>query len=127
MLTTWDKGAYKYDGEIITNYAIKDGTKFQFSKKIEVMLFSFSFKSSILLIFFLHGIVFSTLLLIKGLQNENKSSLWLSLFTILCSLYIAPFMFGYAGWQDNSYSLEIRNGALFLNGERIKQVKYNRK
>ncbi len=98
MLTTWDKGAYKYDGEIITNYAIKDGTKFQFSKKTEVMLFSFSFKSSILLIFFLHGIVFSTLLLIKGLQNENKSSLWLSLFTILCSLYIAPFMFGYAGW-----------------------------
>jgi len=62
------------------------------------MLFSFSLKSSILLIFFLHGIVFSTLLLIKGLQNENKSSLWLSLFTILCSLYIAPFMFGYAGW-----------------------------
>ena len=27
----------------------------------------------------------------------------------------------------DSYSLEIRNGALFLNGERIKQVKYNRK
>lgn len=62
------------------------------------MLFSFSLKSSILLIFFLHGIVFSILLLVKGLQNENKSSLWLSLFTILCSLYIAPFMFGYAGW-----------------------------
>jgi AraC-like DNA-binding protein len=64
------------------------------------MLFSFSLKSSILLIFFLHGIVFSTLLLIKGLQTENKSSLWLSLFTILCSLYIAPFMFGYAGWYS---------------------------
>lgn len=62
------------------------------------MLFSFSLKSSILLIFFVHGIVFSTLLFIKGLQTENKSSLWLSLFTILCSLYIAPFMFGYAGW-----------------------------
>jgi AraC-like DNA-binding protein len=64
------------------------------------MLFSFSLKSSILLIFFLHGIVFSTLLLVKGLQTENKSSLWLSLFTILCSLYIAPFMFGYAGWYS---------------------------
>jgi AraC-like DNA-binding protein len=64
------------------------------------MLFSFSLKSSILLIFFLHGIVFSALLLIKGLQTENKSSLWLSLFTILCSLYIAPFMFGYAGWYS---------------------------
>ncbi|MCP9770612.1 AraC family transcriptional regulator [Lacihabitans sp. LS3-19] len=64
------------------------------------MLFSFSLKSSILLIFFLHGMVFSTLLLIKGLQNENKSSLWLSLFTILCSFYIAPFMFGFAGWYS---------------------------
>lgn len=64
------------------------------------MLFSFSLKSSILLIFFLHGIVFSTLLLIKGLQTKNKSSLWLSLFTILCSLYIAPFMFGFAGWYS---------------------------
>lgn len=52
------------------------------------------------MIFFLHGIVFSVLLLIKGLQTENKSSHWLSLFTILCSLYIAPFMFGYAGWYS---------------------------
>jgi AraC-like DNA-binding protein len=64
------------------------------------MLFSFSLKSSILLIFFLHGIVFSTLLFIKWLQTENKSSLWLSLFTVLCSFYIAPFMFGYAGWYS---------------------------
>ncbi len=24
-LTTWDKGVYKYDGKIITNYAVKDG------------------------------------------------------------------------------------------------------
>jgi AraC-like DNA-binding protein len=64
------------------------------------MLFSFSLKSSILLIFFLHGIVFSTLLLIKKLQTKNKSSLWLGLFTVLCSFYIAPFMFGYAGWYS---------------------------
>jgi AraC-like DNA-binding protein len=64
------------------------------------MLFSFSLKSSILLIFFLHGIVFSTLLFIKGVQTENKSSLWLSLFTVLCSSYIAPFLFGYAGWYS---------------------------
>jgi len=33
ILTNWDKGVYKYDGEIITNYAVKDGTKFQSSKK----------------------------------------------------------------------------------------------
>jgi AraC-like DNA-binding protein len=64
------------------------------------MLFSFSLKSSVLFVFFLHGIVFSILLLIKGLQTETKASLWLSLFTILCSFYIAPFMLGYAGWYS---------------------------
>jgi AraC-like DNA-binding protein len=64
------------------------------------MFFAFGLKSSILLIFFLHGFVFSALLFYKGLQTENKSGLWLSLFTLLCSLYIAPFMFGYAGWYS---------------------------
>ncbi|WP_420387021.1 helix-turn-helix domain-containing protein [Roseivirga sp.] len=64
------------------------------------MLFSFGLKSSILLIFFFHGIVFSVTLLIKGIQTENKSSLWLSLFTFLCALYITPFMLGYAGWYS---------------------------
>lgn len=73
------------------------------------MFFSFSPKSSILLIFFFHGIVFSILLFIKGLQTTNKSSLWLGLFTLLCTLYIAPFMFGYAGW----YSKETYRNILF--------------
>lgn len=64
------------------------------------MLFSFSLKSSILLIFFFHGIVFSTLLLFKGIQTENKPSLWLGVFTLLSALYITPFMLGYAGWYS---------------------------
>lgn len=67
------------------------------------MLFSFSLKSSILLIFFFHGIVFSTLLLVKGLQTENKSNLLLSLFILLSAFYIAPFMFGYAGWYSKQH------------------------
>ena len=67
------------------------------------MLFSFSLKSSILLIFFFHGIVFSTLLLVKGLQTENKSNLLLSVFILLCAFYIAPFMFGYAGWYSKQH------------------------
>ncbi len=66
------------------------------------MVFSFGLKSSVLLIFFFHGIVFSTLLFFKALQTENKSGFWLSLFTFLCSLYIAPFMFGYAGWYSKA-------------------------
>lgn len=62
------------------------------------MYFDLSPKSVALLVFFAHGIVFSLLLLVKSIQNENKASAWLSLFSILCSLYISPFMFGYAGW-----------------------------
>lgn len=62
------------------------------------MYFDLSPKSVALLVFFAHGIVFSLLLLVKAIQNENKASAWLSLFSILCSLYISPFMFGYAGW-----------------------------
>jgi AraC-like DNA-binding protein len=73
------------------------------------MFFSFSPKSSILLLFFLHGIIFSVLLFLKGLQTEDKPSTWLSLFILLCSLYIAPFMFGYAGW----YSIEFYRDILF--------------
>ena len=64
------------------------------------MFFEFSLKSSFLLVFFFHGIVFATLLLIKGLQTRDNSNQWLSLFTFLCVLYIAPFMLGYAGWYS---------------------------
>lgn len=64
------------------------------------MLFDFSFKSSFLLLFFFHGLVFAVLLFIKGIQTNNKPALWLSAFTLLCVLYISPFMLGYAGWYS---------------------------
>lgn len=64
------------------------------------MLFDFSFKSSFLLLFFFHGLVFAVLLFIKGIQTSNKPALWLSAFTLLCVLYISPFMLGYAGWYS---------------------------
>ena len=73
------------------------------------MFFSFSPKSSVLLLFFLHGLIFSILLFLKGLKAEDKPSTWLSLFTLLCSLYIAPFMLGYAGW----YSRDVYRDILF--------------
>ncbi|MCZ4222926.1 helix-turn-helix domain-containing protein [Pedobacter rhodius] len=62
------------------------------------MFFDFSFKSSVLFVFFFHGFVFSILLLIKGLQSGNKSSIWLSAAVFLSVLYILPFMCGYGGW-----------------------------
>lgn len=65
------------------------------------MRFDFGFYSSILLISFSQGILYSILLLIKAIRTENKSNYWLSLFIFLCSLYIAPWMLGFAGWYDN--------------------------
>ena len=65
------------------------------------MLFQFGFYSSLLLISFSQGIIYSVLLLVKAIKTENKSNYWLSLFIFLCSLYIAPWMLGFAGWYDN--------------------------
>ncbi|MGS0748955.1 helix-turn-helix domain-containing protein [Halpernia sp. GG3] len=65
------------------------------------MLFQFGFYSSLLLITFSQGIIYTFLLLFKRLKTGNKSNSWLSLFIFLCSLYIAPWMLGFAGWYDN--------------------------
>lgn len=65
------------------------------------MLFEFGFYSSLLLIPFAHGIIYSILLLIKAYKTENKSNYWLSIFLFLCSLFVAPWMLGFAGWYDN--------------------------
>jgi len=71
--------------------------------------FHFGQKSALLLLFFVHGLVFSALLLHDGLRNGHKSSLWLSSFIFLCCLYISPFMLGYAGW----YAMDGYREALF--------------
>ena len=65
------------------------------------MHYDFNFYSSLLLIFFSNGLLYSLLLLKKGIANDNQSNKWLSLFIFLCSLYIAPWMLGFAGWYDN--------------------------
>ncbi len=64
------------------------------------MQFSFNSFSSILLIFFIHGLVYALLLYRKGVINETSSDKWLSLFLGFCILYICPWMTGFAGWYD---------------------------
>ena len=64
------------------------------------MLFQFNRFSSLLLIFFVHGLVYAILLYRKGVLNESRSDKWLSLFLLLCILYIAPWIVGFAGWYD---------------------------
>lgn len=65
------------------------------------MLFQFGYHSSLLLIFFVHGLVYAFLLYRKGLVNETRSEKWLSLFLFVCVLYISPWMLGFGGWYDN--------------------------
>ncbi len=65
------------------------------------MRFEFGFYSSLLLIFAVHGLVYSVLLFRKGKKNESSADRWLALFLLLCVLYIGPWMLGFAGWYDN--------------------------
>ncbi|ASU35474.1 helix-turn-helix domain-containing protein [Mucilaginibacter xinganensis] len=66
-----------------------------------MILFEFSFYSSLLLIFFVHGLVYAILLLRKGVNNESTADKWLGIFLLLCVLNITPWMVGFAGWYDN--------------------------
>ena len=65
------------------------------------MLFQFGFYSSLLLITFSQGMLYSLLLLRKAIVTPNQSDYWLSAFIFLCSFYVAPWMLGFAGWYDN--------------------------
>lgn len=69
--------------------------------------FGFGQKSSLLLIFFFNGIVFSFLVLKKGIQNNNNANKWLSFLLFFCAMYIAPYMLGYAGWYSRKVTREI--------------------
>ncbi len=69
--------------------------------------FYFNGKSAPLLIFFLHGLMFSILLLRKGMIQQRASHRWLSLLLFLYSMYLAPYMLGYAGWYSNGTTRDI--------------------
>lgn len=64
------------------------------------MLFSFGFYSSLLLVFFIHGVVYAILLGRKSRVRESPADGWLALFLLICVLYIAPWMLGFGGWYD---------------------------
>jgi len=73
------------------------------------MLFSFSNYSSILLIFFFHGVTYSVLFFRRSWQFQHKASGLLGVFILLCCLYICPWMLGHAGW----YSTQPYRDAMF--------------
>ena len=65
------------------------------------MHFEFGVYSSLLLIFFVHGFVYAILLWKRSFELNSPSDRWLALFLFCSSLYIAPWMLGFAGWYDN--------------------------
>lgn len=78
------------------------------------MPFYFSRYSGLLLIFFVHGLVYAFLLLRKGIKNDRASDKWLAAFLFLCILYITPWMLGFAGWYDGFNCLNCRNFLFYM-------------
>ncbi|MFK5098322.1 hypothetical protein, partial [Klebsiella pneumoniae] len=70
--------------------------------------------SGLLLIFFVHGLVYAGLLLKRGVQTDTPSDKWLSFFLLLSVLYICPYMLGFAGWYNGNECLECRNFLFYM-------------
>lgn len=65
------------------------------------MQFDFNLRSSFLLIFFVHTLVYSGLFFYRYKKKEQRSSLWMGLFLLLAALYISPWMLGFSGWYGH--------------------------
>lgn len=62
------------------------------------MYFDFSSKSSLLLVLVAILLLFVVISADAWLRQRDRASGWLTLLLFLAAAYIAPFMFGYAGW-----------------------------
>lgn len=71
------------------------------------MLFQFGLRSSLLLIFFTHLLVYAFLFWKRGHQQERLSDRLLGTFVFLSALFIFPWMSGFAGWYDTQPYREI--------------------
>jgi AraC-like DNA-binding protein len=66
------------------------------------MLFEFNVRSGMLLLFFIAVLIYALLLGFRGRRNDSMPDKLLSIFLVLCCLFIFPWMVGYAGWYDGS-------------------------
>lgn len=69
------------------------------------MTFTFSAYSSLLLPFFLQGVVVSVVLLTRGQRHGTASDGWLALLLLLHSIRLAQWMLGFGGWYDSHNAL----------------------
>jgi AraC-like DNA-binding protein len=66
------------------------------------MLFEFNVRSGMLLLFFIAVLIYALLLGFRGRRNDSMPDKLLSIFLVLCCLFIFPWMVGYAGWYDGN-------------------------
>lgn len=71
------------------------------------MHFQFGLRSSLLLIFFTHLIVYAVLNWRRGIKQDRLSDQLLGTFLFLSALFIFPWMSGFAGWYDTQPYREI--------------------
>jgi AraC-like DNA-binding protein len=64
------------------------------------MLFNFNVYSSLLLVLFVHAIIYACMLAYRSRKQGRLSDGLLSAFLFLSGLYIVPWMTGFAGWYD---------------------------
>lgn len=60
--------------------------------------FSFNYQSGLLLYFFLTGLLYALLLAYRSSRESNCAGWWLSIFVLLCSLNLVPWMLGHSNW-----------------------------
>ena len=65
------------------------------------MLFQFNLYSCLLLIFFVHILVYTFLFFKRSVKQDNYSDKLMGWFLLVAALMIIPFMVGFAGWYDN--------------------------
>jgi AraC-like DNA-binding protein len=65
------------------------------------MRFNFNVYSSLLLVFFVHAIVYACMLAYRSRRQGSLSDGLLAAFLFLAALYIVPWMTGFAGWYDD--------------------------
>lgn len=81
------------------------------------MQFSFGLQSSLLLIFFVHILVYAFMLWRRGVKQESTSDKLLGTFLFIAALFVVPWMTGFAGWYlPNTIYREILFYTPFVHG-----------
>jgi AraC-like DNA-binding protein len=80
------------------------------------MLFNFDVYSSLLLVFFVHILVYAFMICRRGIINQSTADKLLGTFLLLAALYVIPWMTGFAGWYSKQPYRDILFYTPFVNG-----------